>query len=219
MDKTNQDETAPGGKPGNDLENPPSKEAGSKDSGENQLLLVSTYNAKTAPSGSGLQKITSTLLNRPRSQSLSGHVSNPQETDWTTKLNKKRLRNSPDDQNQNRNSKQPKIKDYWLAAPIQTRNRFESLDSNGNDIENPSIQEVQYKPPSLFVDGVSNIQPLTQLLKELVGNEYELKVLRNEQVKIQLKTSMAYTTIVNNYNKKERNFTHTNQRRIEVSEW
>jgi len=39
MDKTKSGNTTPGGRPVEKLENPPSKEAGSTDSGESQLLL------------------------------------------------------------------------------------------------------------------------------------------------------------------------------------
>lgn len=77
-----------------------------------------------------------------------------------------------------------------------TKNRFESLDNTSNEIADSPVQEKLYKLPPIFVDGVSNIQLLTQLLKDIAENDYDLKVLSNDQVKIQLKTDIEYTNII-----------------------
>lgn len=53
------------------------------------------------------------------------------------------------------------------------------------------------KPPPIYVDRVSNMQPLTRLLDDSVKSEYEIKVLKAEEVKIlQPKTTQAYSIIV-----------------------
>lgn len=57
-------------------------------------------------------------------------------------------------------------------------------------------KEKPIKPPPIFVDKVENIQPLISLLNNYAQNNYELKVLNNEQVKIQPKTPDAYREIV-----------------------
>ena len=44
--------------------------------------------------------------------------------------------------------------------------------------------------------GVQNIQPLKELLVTIVGDDFELKVLQGNQVKIQPKCSDKYTTTI-----------------------
>lgn len=175
------------------LENPPSNEANLTDSGEGRSLLQSSIDVGSAANKNSR---VNTILNRPRSYSLSENAFNAHKANWITKVNKKRLRNSPNDHNQNRINKQLKINKYWLAAPTLTKNRFESLDNTSNDIADSPVQVKLCKLPPIFVDGVSKIQPLTQLLKDTAENDYDLKVLSNEQVKIQLKTDTEYTNIV-----------------------
>jgi DNA polymerase III sliding clamp (beta) subunit (PCNA family) len=46
------------------------------------------------------------------------------------------------------------------------------------------------------VVGVQNIQPLKELLVTIAGDEFEFKVLQDNQVKIQPKSSDKYTTII-----------------------
>jgi hypothetical protein len=80
-----------------------------------------------------------------------------------------------------RNLKHTKISNYWLSAPIVTSNKYEDLEmeegaeENNQQKENPAKQQ---KPPPIFVDGVSNISPLTQLLSEITKNEHEIKILK-----------------------------------------
>jgi hypothetical protein len=47
------------------------------------------------------------------------------------------------------------------------------------------------------VAGVQNIQPLKELLVTIAGKKFEFKILQDNQVKIQPKSSDKYTTIVN----------------------
>lgn len=53
------------------------------------------------------------------------------------------------------------------------------------------------------MDKISNIQPLSKLIDKIAKNSYELKVLRNNQVKIQSKSTDIYRLIVKEL--KERN--------------
>jgi hypothetical protein len=52
------------------------------------------------------------------------------------------------------------------------------------------------KPPLIYVSGVITISPLIQLLEQIVEEQYELKALQNNQVKLQPRNSDSYRTIV-----------------------
>jgi hypothetical protein len=43
--------------------------------------------------------------------------------------------------------------------------------------------------PSLYVTGIKNISPLLQLLEQIAKEQYEIKALTENQVKMQPKTS------------------------------
>lgn len=93
--------------------------------------------------------------------------------------------------------KQTKINDYWLNKPTQTNNRFDSLsEENTND---PVIQDNETsgpKPPPIFVSGVEDINPLIEVLNNIAKDNYIIKSLSNDEVKIQPKVSEKYTAIV-----------------------
>lgn len=121
---------------------------------------------------------------------------------WQTVTDKKRLRNSPQIIGR---LKQAKVSEYWLSAPVTTNNRFDAL----SDTEHETVrQEKSIKPPPIFVDKVSNIQPLIKFLNDVVKDCYEIKILKGEQVKIQPKTIENYTTIVKELKLKNTKF-HT----------
>lgn len=136
------------------------------------------------------------LATQPPFQNLSSPPPEQNE-EWKAVHNpNKRDRNSPD----NRNVKQTKISDYWLGAPVPTSNRFDSL---GNDPEDQDVVNVvtdvriekSLNPPPIFVQGVQNITPLIHLLDQVVKDNYEIKALNFNQVKIQPKTTEGYTMI------------------------
>jgi hypothetical protein len=92
---------------------------------------------------------------------------------------KKRPRVSP----HKRISKHTRTENYWLNLPTTTSNRFEMLYSEEN--ENPSNNEADktsedkvIKPTPIFVQGVKNISPLTELLNAKAKDNYEIKVLK-----------------------------------------
>ena len=64
--------------------------------------------------------------------------------------------------------------------------------------------------------GVQNIQPLKELLVTIAGDDFELKVLQGNQVKIQPKTSDKYTTIIKALAEKRTEF-HTYQPKADRS--
>lgn len=118
---------------------------------------------------------------------------NPSNDNWTTVENKKkRPRGSPD----NRSYKQTKLNDYWLNPT--TTNRFEMLDNEQSADINQDVntnQNRENRPPPIFIQGVKNISPLTNLLQTICKDNYEIKVLNNDQVKVQPKNTEAYTSI------------------------
>lgn len=115
---------------------------------------------------------------------------------WTVANNsKKRQRNSPEFIN--KTYKHTKINIYWLGDQIPTINRFQELENEQHDSDTESTQpEKQIKPPPIFVDSVSNIQPLSKLPNETIHQDYEIKVLSTKQIKLQPKSTKAYTIIV-----------------------
>lgn len=71
-------------------------------------------------------------------------------------------------------------------------------DQENNEKEPKTTDQVTrqvVKPPPFFVDKVSNIQPLSKMLEEVAPDDYEIKILQGEKVKIQAKTSESYSTI------------------------
>lgn len=159
------------------------------------------------------------FMNRPRSSSFSGTTNQDKTTiDLTDETAReqlvdqqftevhygKRLRSSPDAIM--RSQKQTKL-NYWLAAPVvPTSNSFTALDGI-EQADKPEIQAPKsIRPPPMFIDGVKNIQPLQKLLEDVAKGEYEIKVLRNDRVKIQSKTAESYSTIYKELKAKDTEF-------------
>ncbi|CAG4981216.1 unnamed protein product [Colias eurytheme] len=115
---------------------------------------------------------------------------------WKEVTRKKRPNSSPEN---NGAQKQTKLDSYWLSHSHQTptTNRFSSLEVDNEQAENNNTPSNKTnKPPPIFVDKVENIQPLLKTLNEHVHDMFTLKVLTNNQVKIQPKDSETYRTIV-----------------------
>lgn len=126
-----------------------------------------------------------------------------EDDNWKLVKNKKRLRNSPDIA---KNLKQVKLSNYWLNSPPTTSNRYESLINEETDPA--TAKEKDSKPPPIFVFEVKNINPLRKLLEEIAKNQYDLKILHGDEVRIQPKTTEKYTTIVKALREKDTEF-HT----------
>jgi hypothetical protein len=94
------------------------------------------------------------------------------------------------------NAKHTRTSDCWLNSPIPTSNRFDGLGNMSTDAENDSLNsETQKpnKPPPIFIQGVENITPLTDLLNRNAKDNYKLKVLNFDQVKLQPNTFEGYS--------------------------
>ncbi|CAH2108183.1 unnamed protein product [Euphydryas editha] len=98
----------------------------------------------------------------------------------------------------NKALKQKKLDAFWLIQPIPTSNRFSDLSDDTQIPQTNDIIEKPVKAPPLYVDRVSNIQPLLKMLDEIAADDYEEKVLPNDQVKIQPKSTESYKKIVKN---------------------
>ena len=117
----------------------------------------------------------------------------PTSSDWKQVRSNKRNLESPTKNNDK--LKQKTLPCYWLGDKNQNSpNRFASLDPDEDD--SPNATEKSPKPPPIFVDHVSNIQPLIAMLNSKVSNDYQLKVVKHNQVKIQPMTPEAYSVIV-----------------------
>lgn len=138
-----------------------------------------------------------------------------EKTTWKTVEYKKRPRNSPDQTNQSK--RQTTINDYWLKTsnPIPTKNLYAQLNDKDDDaVESPEATSKPIKAPPIFVSGVENITPLKELLNIMAPNQYLLKILSNNQVKIQLTQSEKYLPIMDEL-KKRKTQCYTYQRKQE----
>lgn len=54
----------------------------------------------------------------------------------------------------------------------------------------------------IFIDKVSNIQSLINLVNKVAKESYEIKILNNKQVEVLSKTTQDYSTIVKELKKK-----------------
>jgi hypothetical protein len=117
------------------------------------------------------------------------------ESQWQKVEYKKRPRDIPETHIQN--IKQIKLHDYWLnPPPPQSTNRFDALTEDGQDEGGEKANNKSPKPPPICVAGVHNIKPLKELLVTVSGDDFELKVLNGNQVKVQPKSADKYRTII-----------------------
>uniref|UniRef100_A0A1B0CRN6 Putative nucleic-acid-binding protein from transposon x-element n=1 Tax=Lutzomyia longipalpis TaxID=7200 RepID=A0A1B0CRN6_LUTLO len=93
--------------------------------------------------------------------------------------------------------KQPKISN-WLGG-VPTANKFNELDeehssdnTNGEQLTGSECPKREPRPPPIFIYNVVVIQPLTALLNAIAPNGYTVKILSNDQVKLQMQTIEAY---------------------------
>jgi len=74
------------------------------------------------------------------------------------------------------------------------------------------------KLPSIFVARVNNFLTLSQQLKKIAFDEYEIKIM-NEQIKIQPRSSIVYVSIMKELKSRNTyNSTYINQSKRGVSE-
>ena len=132
-----------------------------------------------------------------------GHFEPLNKSQWKKVTSNKRNRESPDSNHVRQKIHKPSP--YWLSKGDAAANRFAPLQNQG-DTQHVPNNERSPKPPPIFVDNVSNIQPLILLLKEIAKDQFDLKSLKNQQVKIMPKTSDIYRKIVQELEKKNTEF-------------
>ena len=72
--------------------------------------------------------------------------------------------------------------------------------------EESQIPEREQKPPSICVNRVLNINPLSKMLKDEVPGNFYMKTLRGDKVKIQPKTAEAFKIIVSQLDQRKTEF-------------
>ena len=130
----------------------------------------------------------------------------------------KRSRSSPD-QILNIKKRQTHIKDYWLNKPIDLQNQFTPLQADGEkeDGNKVDLKVSTQKSHPIFVSGVEDIGPLKSLLDKIAENNYTLRTLSNNEVKIVSNSSEKYLPIVEEQKKKTHNSLHTKESKIKVT--
>ena len=117
---------------------------------------------------------------------------------WTLVDNRKRSRDSPTENNSSKKSRQTSL-NYWLGTPVPTSNSFDILGKETqpaiNTTEEPTEEKIQKSPP-IFVSGVENIIPLKNLLDNFANDQYSIKVINNNEIKIQPNHPEIYPKIV-----------------------
>jgi hypothetical protein len=118
------------------------------------------------------------------------------ESPWQKVEYKKRRRDNPENPTQNIN--QIKLNGYWLNQTFPlNKDRFDALsEEEEEEEEGVKTKRITYKASPIFVAGVQGIQQLKDLLVTVTGNDFELKILKGNRVKIQPKSSDKYTAII-----------------------
>jgi hypothetical protein len=86
--------------------------------------------------------------------------------------------------------------EHWLNQ-TSTYNRYMALvEEDTEDQQQKAGPENTPKPPPIYITDVKNISPLIQLLEQIAKQQYEIKALTINQVKVQSKTSESYRIII-----------------------
>lgn len=109
---------------------------------------------------------------------------------WQTVPSKKRILSPIEKKDQRLKSRKTSITDYMV-----TSNQYKELPiDEENQTENSNTQYVA-KPPPIFIPFVSNVNKLTQLIKTSV-TDFTVRIIANNQAKIQPATTEGYREIV-----------------------
>ncbi|CAH2083988.1 unnamed protein product [Euphydryas editha] len=155
-----------------------------------QVLHSSLF--KPRPRSSSVGNIPIETPTEKKPEKIEVHQSSlTEQAKWQEVNHRKRMRGSPENTNRNQKTKP----NYWLAPPIPTFNSFSELENTDQPKMAESETVIITKPPPFFIDKVSNIQPLTEMLEKVARGNYEIKILQNERVKIQAKAHEAYSAI------------------------
>lgn len=133
------------------------------------------------------------------------------DSEWQTVVNKSNKRGRQDNTDkQIDQAKQFKTTSYWLNPT----NRFEPLADLEQETSTSKITEP--RPPPKFVSGVKSTEPLITYLETVAKDEYTLKALTNDEIKILVNTPEKYRAITKGLIEKNTDF-HTYQVKQERS--
>lgn len=102
-------------------------------------------------------------------------------------------------------NKQIKTNKYWLSRRTEPRKRSSIL-AEDDTSDNNEPTTVERKSPPIFVAGVETINPLIALLNNEAKDNYAIKTLHNNEVKILPKNSEVYSKIVKALAEKQTEF-------------
>jgi hypothetical protein len=101
---------------------------------------------------------------------------------------------------------------------VSTANSFKGLEEELDDASTNSRRGKITNFPPIFIARVDNFSSLSQLLKEVAVDEYEIKII-NEQIKIQPKSSIAYINNVKELKSKNTKFHIYKPKQERILEW
>jgi hypothetical protein len=86
-----------------------------------------------------------------------------------------------------REAKHTKESKHWLNQ-TSTSNRYTALLEEESEYQQHKAgPDNTPKPPPLYITGVKNISPLIELLQQIAKQQYEIKSLVDNQVKVSIK--------------------------------
>jgi hypothetical protein len=112
---------------------------------------------------------------------------------WT-KVSYKRGR--PTQRGTEREAKHAKESEHWLNQTSSSNRYTALLEQESEDQQKKPGPENTTKPHPIYIIDVTSISPLIQLLDQIAIQQYEVKALAQNQVKVQPKTSESYRIII-----------------------
>jgi hypothetical protein len=70
------------------------------------------------------------------------------------------------------------------------------METNNAECQHNPSPEHPPKPPPIYIQDVTSIPPLLQLLEQVASHQYETKALANNQFKVQRATTDSYRAII-----------------------
>ncbi|KAL7290456.1 hypothetical protein TKK_0016144 [Trichogramma kaykai] len=98
--------------------------------------------------------------------------------------------------------RQPLLKDYWLnPVPIKNVDAILKQDSSEEKQDTPDDDQTTTglkapRPTAIFVSQVADISPLLETLDLIATNEYILKIINNNHVKITILNQEKYQKLI-----------------------
>jgi hypothetical protein len=87
------------------------------------------------------------------------------------------------------------------------------METNNPESQHNPGPEHTPKPPPIYIQDVTSIPPLLQLLEQVAAQQYETKALADNQVKFNLKLLIPIGLSPKPLQKNKRNSTHTSQKK------